>query len=197
MKLSNFAAVIVLTGASLFLTACGGSGSTSADEAAITEINKKWQELIVAKDAKGISELYAEDGQLLPPNTPKSVGRPALEQAWNGLVSIPGMALTFETEKFTFAQSGDLAVEVGPYKFITGEGATQVTDIGKFIVTWRKQDGKWRILTDMFSSNTPPPTPAPVAVPGAAPGIDMPADIVLPGAPATPAPVAPPTPPAN
>ena len=165
MKLSNFAAVIVLTGASLFLTACGGSGSTSADEAAITEINKKWQELIVAKDAKEISELYAEDGQMLPPNTPKAVGRTALEQAWNGFVSIPGMALTFETEKFTFAQSGDLAVEVGTYKFITGEGATQVTDIGKFIVTWRKQDGKWQILTDMFSSNSPPPTPAPVAPP--------------------------------
>ncbi len=202
MRLSNFAAIIVLTGASLFLTACGGSGSTSADEAAITEINKKWQELIVTKNAKAISELYAEDGQMLPPNSPKAVGRPALEQAWNGFVGIPGMALTFETEKFIFAKSGDLAVEVGTYKFITGEGATQVTDIGKSIVTWRKQDGKWQVLADMFSSNTSPPTPAPVDVPGAAafgiePAPPMPPDIILPGAPATPAPVAPPTPPAN
>ncbi len=197
MKLSNFAAVIVLTGASLFLTACGGSGSTTADEAAINDINKKWQELIVAKDAKGISELYAEDGQMLPPNTPKAVGRTALEQAWNGFFSIPGMALTFETEKLTFAQSGDLAVEVGTYKFTTGEGAMQITDIGKSLVTWHKQDGKWHVLTDMFSSNTPPPAPAPVAAPDAVPGTDMPADIVLPSAPATPAPIAPPTPPAN
>ncbi len=202
MKLSNFAAVIMLTGASLFLTACGGSGSTTADEAAITEVNKKWHELIVAKDAKGISELYAEDGQMLPPNMPKAVGRTALEQAWNGFVNVPGMVLTFETEKLTFAQSGDLAVELGTYKFTTGEGATQVTDIGKSMVTWRKQDGKWQVLADMFSSNTPPPTPAPVAIPDtAAFGVDpapaMPPDIVLPSTPTTPAPVAPPTPPAN
>ena len=50
MKLSNFAAVIVLTGASLFLTACGGSGSTTADEAAINDINKKWQELYIKRN---------------------------------------------------------------------------------------------------------------------------------------------------
>jgi uncharacterized protein (TIGR02246 family) len=162
MKLSNFAAVILVIGASAVLAACGGS-STTADEAAIKEINKKWQELIVAKDAGAIAALYAEDGQMLPANSPKAVGRTAIEQGWSGFFNIPGMALTFETEKFVFAQSGELAVETGTYKLVTGEGAAQTTETGKSVVTWHKRDGKWQVLTDMFSSDAPPPAPAPVA----------------------------------
>lgn len=215
MKFSNFATVIVLTGATAFLSACGGSNSTVADEAAIKDINKKWQELIVAKDAKAIAELYVEDGEMLPPNLPKAVGRAAIEQGWNGFTSMPGMALTFETDKLVFAQSGDIAVETGTYKFSAGEGAAQTTEVGKSVVTWQKKDGKWHVLTDMFSSDTAPTPPAAPAAPvdatvAPADGAAVPADATAPAtsgtaAPATPAaptttpaaPAAPATPPAH
>jgi uncharacterized protein (TIGR02246 family) len=168
MKRSNFSAIIMLASVSVFLAGCGGDGSTAADEAAIKDINKKWHELIVAKDAKAIAGLYAEDGQMLPPNAPKSVGRAALEQGWNGFMQIPGMKLTFETEKVTIAKSGELAVEIGTYKITTGEGSAQTTETGKSVVTWHKRDGKWQVLTDMMSSDTPPPAPVPTAVPATA-----------------------------
>jgi ketosteroid isomerase-like protein len=132
MKFNHIAATLVFAGASVILVSCGGTESTAGDEAAIRDINKKWMELIAAKDAKTIAEtVYAENGQLLPPNSPKAAGREALVQAWTGVTSIPGLQLTFETESLTFAKSGELAVEVGTYKMVMGEGAAQATDTGK------------------------------------------------------------------
>ena len=186
MTLSRFAAVLVIAGNAAMLNAC--APSTEADEAAIREANKKWLEAIVAKDAKTVAALYAEDAQFLPPNAPKAVGREAIEKNWAGMFGIPGVALTFETEKFVFAKSSDLAVDIGTYKFTAGEGAAAQSEIGKSVITWNKRDGKWYVLTDMFSSDQPP------AAPASAPATEAPAE---PAAPGGEAPAAPATPPAQ
>ena len=182
MKLTKFAAVLVLAGA-VTLSAC--SPSTEGDEAAIRATNKAWLEAIVAKDVAGIVQIYAEDAQFLPPNAPKAVGRAAIEKGWTDFMAVPGMALTFETEKFVFAKSGDLAVDIGTYKFTAGD----TTDTGKAVVTWTKRDGKWLVLTDMFSSDAPPPPPAPAA---AAPATPADAGTTPPAPAETPAPATPP-----
>lgn len=197
MKFNHIAATLVFAGASVLLVSCGGTESTAGDEAAIRDINKKWMELIAAKDAKTIAEtVYAENGQLLPPNSPKAVGREALVQAWTGVTSIPGLQLTFETESLTFAKSGELAVEVGTYKMVMGEGATQATDTGKTTVTWIRKDGKWQVLTDMFSSDAAAPA-APAAAPAATDPTTAPVEGATPAAEGAAAPAAPATPPAN
>ena len=41
MKFSTFATVTLFAGASTFLSACGGTNSTAADEAAIKDVNAK------------------------------------------------------------------------------------------------------------------------------------------------------------
>jgi len=156
MKLHTFAAITLLAGASTVLVSCGGTESTAADEAAIRAANKTWMELIVKKDAKAIAnDIYSENGIMLPPNEPRVSGRQALEKGWTALVNIPGVAITFDTDSLTFAKSGELAVEVGHYSFGTGEGTAKVTDLGKTVVTWIRKDGKWQVLTDMFSSDAP------------------------------------------
>lgn len=188
MQAMRIAAVFVVAAG---LSAC--APSTEADEAAIREANKRWQEAVVAKDAKAIAALHAEDAQMLPPNAPRAVGRTAIEKGWAETMAIPGMSLTFETEKFVFAKSGDLAVDIGAYKFTAGEGAQAVTDTGKSVVTWTKRNGKWLVLTDMFSSDLPAQPPAPAAAP--APATDAPAAGTTPPAATgetTPAPAAPP-----
>ena len=182
MQRTHLAAAVVLTAFSLVLVACGG-GSPAAEETALRETNKKWLELVAAKDAKAIAELYAEEGALMPPNAPKAQGREAVQKGWEGLFQMPGFALTFETERFVIAKSGDVAVDIGTYNLNAG-GAT---DIGKAVVTWVKKDGKWQVLTDMFSSDAPA-APAPAATAPADSGVG-------PGPAETgPAPTTPPTP---
>lgn len=190
MKRFNLAIAAVAAVCVAFLAGCGGT-TPEAEKAAIEEINKAWLAAIVAKDAGKISEIYAEDGQMLPPNTAKAVGREAIKKGWEGFLGIPGMALTFETESFHVAKSSDLAVEIQTYKFTTGEGAAAVTDTGKGMVVWTKRNGKWLVLSDMFSSDLPPPPPAPAApaaseTPLSAPveGAAAPADGTTPAAPA-------------
>lgn len=198
MKRLPVAFAAVVAACVLVLAACE-PGDHAADEAAIREINKAWQDKIVAKDAASIAQNYAEDAQFLPPNAPKAVGREAIQKGWTEMFAIPGVALTFESEKMVFAKSGDLAVDIATYKFSMGEGAAVVNDSGKSVVTWTKRDGKWLVLTDMFSSDLPAApaaapapevTPAPVdgATPPAAPDGATPA----PATPTTPAPATPP-----
>ena len=193
-----FAAVVA---ACVVLLAACGPGDHGADDAAIREINKAWQDKIVAKDAAGIAQNYAEDGQFLPPNAPKAVGREAIQKGWSDMFALPGVALTFESEKIVFAKSGDLAVDIATYKFSMGEGAAAVNDTGKSVVTWTKRDGKWYVLTEMFSSDlpaAPPPAPAPApasdVAPAPADGVTPPSspEGTTPPAPATPAPTTPP-----
>ena len=193
MKRFNLAIAAAAAVCVAFLAACSGS-TPQAEEAAIKEINKAWLEAIVAKDAKKIAALYAEDGQMLPPNAPKAVGRDAIEKGWVGFLGLPGMTLTFETQNFIVAKSGDVAVEVQTYKFTSGEGAAAVTDTGKGVVTWTKRGGKWQVLTDMFSSDLPPPAPAAAAAPAAPEGMSEVPEVMAPAAPApaTPAPAKPP-----
>lgn len=204
MRRIAFAGALIFAG--LTLAACGESAVSTADEeAAIAAQNKKWLEAIASKDATATAQMYAEDGAMFPPNAPKVVGRDALQKGWAGFFQIPGMALTFETEKLVVAKGGDVAVDVGTYKFTSGEGAAQATESGKSVVTWVKRDGTWQVLTDMFSSDAPPvqPTPAASAAPAtpdasmsAAPGTPATATPSTSPAPST-TPAPPTTPPAN
>ena len=195
MTFNRLAAILILAGGTLVLAACGGGGK-EADEAAIRDQNKKWLEAIAAKDPDAVVKFYAEDGAMLPPNAAKLVGHESIKAMWTDLLKVPGIALTFETQNLVLARSGDIAVDTQTYKLVTGEGASQTTEVGKSVVTWVKHNGQWLVFTDMFSSDTPPPA----AVPVAAPPMDAPP--VEPTAPATPAPAtpaapAPATPPAQ
>lgn len=192
MILKRLAAALLLAGA---LTACGGN-TKEADEAAIRDQNKKWLEAIVAKDASAIANIYAEDGAMLPPNAAKLTGRESIKAMWTDLVKIPGFALTFESQNIVLARSGDLAVDTQTYKLVTGEGASQTTEVGKGVVTWTKRNGQWLVLTDMFSSDTPPPMASPVPPPPLDATPVEPATEAAPTTPAAPAPT-PVTPPAQ
>jgi len=50
---------------------------------------------------------------------------------------------------------GKIAIEEGRYKLLV-EG-DQVVDQGKYIVTWEKVDGKWKIQRDIWNTNNPAP----------------------------------------
>ena len=109
--------------------------------------------------------MYAQDGEFLPPNASKVTGRDAIKAAWQAMFQIPGVGLTFTTDKFVFGKSADLAVDIGSYDFKSSSGASSTTEKGKSVVTWVKRDGTWQVLTDMFSSDAPmlQSTPSPTA----------------------------------
>ena len=158
--------LLLLTATALLLPACQAGDSsannttataavdTGADERAIRAQVDHWLQLVKAKDAAGISALYAEDGAVMPPNAPIGKGREAIRQTWASMMQTPGFDLTFVPEQIVVSSSGDMALDRGTYKFAAAPNGTVQTDTGKYVVVWRKIGGDWKAAADIFNSDS-------------------------------------------
>ena len=126
---------------------------TGADEQAIRGHVDHWLQLVKAKDAAGIAELYAEDGAVMPPNAPVGKGRAAIEQTWASMMRTPGFSLTFVPEQIIVSSSGDMALDRGTYRLAVAPDGTAQTDTGKYVVVWRKIGSEWKAAADIFNSD--------------------------------------------
>ena len=126
-----------------------------ADEQAIRGQVDRWLQLVKAKDAAGIAELYAEDGAVMPPNSPIGKGRAAIQQTWASMMRTPGFGLTFSPEQIIVSSSGDMALDRGTYNLTVSPGGTTQTDTGKYVVVWRKIGSEWKAAADIFNSDLP------------------------------------------
>lgn len=129
--------------------------STAAEEQAINGVNQRWLELIRAKDAAAIAQLYAEDGVVMPPNEPAARGREAIAQWWGRSMQMPGFDLTFETDQLLVSASADMALDRGTYRFKAAPPEGAIDDNGKFVVVWKKVGGDWKVAADIFNSDRP------------------------------------------
>jgi len=128
---------------------------SGADEQAIRGHIDRWLQLVKAKDAAGIAELYTEDGAVMPPNSPIGKGRTAIEQTWASMMRTPGFDLTFAPEQIVVSSSGDMALDRGTYSLTVAPDGTSQTDTGKYVVVWRKIGGEWKAAADIFNSDLP------------------------------------------
>ena len=132
-----------------------GAVDTGADEQAIRGHVDQWLQLVKAKDAAGIAELYAEDGAVMPPNAPIGKGRAAIQQTWASMMRTPGFGLTFVPEQIIVSSSGDMALDRGTYRLAVAPDGTAQTDTGKYVVVWRKIGREWKAAADIFNSDLP------------------------------------------
>jgi len=126
-----------------------------ADEQAIRGEVDHWLQLVKAKDAAAIAQLYTEDGAVMPANAPIGKGRGAIQQTWASLMRTPGFDLTFAPEQIIVSSSGDIALDRGTYKLAVAPNGHAQTDTGKYVVVWRKISGEWKAAADIFNSDLP------------------------------------------
>jgi uncharacterized protein (TIGR02246 family) len=129
---------------------------TQADEQAIRENVDHWLQLLKAKDAAGISQLYTEDGAVMPPNAPIAKGRAAIQQTWASMMRTPSFDLTFAPEQILVSASGDMALDRGTYRLTVAPSGKPQRDTGKYVVVWRKGNGDWKAAADIFNSDLSP-----------------------------------------
>ena len=154
--------------AALALTACqpgakrasdgdtSARSDTAADEQAIRGTVDRWLQLVKAKDAASISQLYTDDGAVMPANAPIGKGPAAIQKTWASLLQTPGFDLTFAPEQIIVSQSGDMALDRGTYHLTVAPGGKPQHDTGKYVVVWRKVGGTWKAAADIFNSDLPP-----------------------------------------
>jgi uncharacterized protein (TIGR02246 family) len=128
---------------------------TARDEQAIRAQVDHWLQLIKAKDASGIAEMYAEDGAVMPPNAPIGKGRAAIQQTWASMMQTPGFDLTIVPDQIIVSSSGDMALDRGTYRLAVAPNGAAQTDTGKYVVVWRKIGSDWKAAADIFNSDLP------------------------------------------
>lgn len=129
--------------------------SAGADEQVIRRYVDRWLQLVKAKDAAAIADLYTEDGAVMPPNAPIGKGRAEVRRIWASMMQTPGFALTFVPEQIVVSSSGDMALDRGTYDLTVAPKGTPQKDTGKYVVVWRKIGREWKAAADIFNSDIP------------------------------------------
>lgn len=107
-----------------------------------------WAERYNDGDLEGVADLYAEDARLLPPNAEMVQGRAAIKKDFQAMMDA-GLTGALETVEAMVA--GDLGYRVGTYTLTKPDGS--IADKGKYIESWRRIDGEWKITNDAYNSD--------------------------------------------
>lgn len=161
---SHFPAI--LTAAALLLPACRAAGP-AADPVARRAIEAAVRRYVAASnegDAEALTELYAEDAVLLPPDHVPIHGREAIGEFWR-----QGTDSGLAVRTLRIEVEGSLGYLIGNYSLPAT--ADEPADSGKYVMCLRReQDGSWRLTADIWNSSIPeepdeesPPPPATVS----------------------------------
>lgn len=104
---------------------------------------RSYEEAWAASDATGLAALFTEDGFVLRPGHPPTVGREAIEEAYAG----SGGPLVLRA--YSYATEGDVGYIIGGFTY----GPSQ-PEAGKFVLALRRApSGEWLIAADMDNGN--------------------------------------------
>jgi ketosteroid isomerase-like protein len=118
------------------------------EEAAIRTQDQRFLQAITAKDAGTIASIYAPDAYLMTPNAPAVTG---------GMLGMPSLQFTFTPTRIDISKAGDMAMDVGTYRFAADGPQGRIEDSGNYTSVWKKLDGQWRLASDIATSERPMP----------------------------------------
>jgi ketosteroid isomerase-like protein len=119
----------------------------------IEAANAAFSDAATKGDSAAIAALYTTNAQVMPAGSEPVRGRDAIQKFWQGALNSGIAAVSLKTLE-VFGH-GTTVTEVGHYELRDKTGKT--LDIGKYIVIWQHEQGQWKLLRDMFSTNLPPP----------------------------------------
>ena len=119
---------------------------------------------ITARDASTAATIYAPDAYLMTPNAPAVTGTAAIRSSWAGMLGMPGLQFVFTPAHIDISKAGDMAMDVGTYRFSADGPQGKIDDSGNYNTVWKKLDGQWRIASDIATSERPMPMPVAAVV---------------------------------
>jgi len=138
--------------------------AAGAEEKAVRDADEEWSKVAGAKDLDKTVAFYADDAIVMPPNQAAVTTKDGIRNLWKGFLDSL-QDISWKTTRVELAKSGDMAVLIGTYEMTMKDGNK---DKGKYCEVWEKKvGGKWKVRTDMFSSDLPA-QPATSPAPGAA-----------------------------
>ena len=87
---------------------------------------------------------------VFPANSEIIDGKSAIGKFWNATRQMGMIKVNFQTS--TGLQFVDLAIEEGKYSLFVPNDI--MVDQGKYVVTWRKENGSWKVYRDIWNNST-------------------------------------------
>ncbi len=134
-------------------TSCEAPQDTEKIREAITASNELFMEAIKNGDATALTNLYTEDGQLLPQNSVFYTGKEAIKKFF--VNALENRKNTIKLKTVEVGGMGNTAYEVGEYEFTSFVDSVQKNTNGKYIVIWKQVEGKWLMHRDMWNDSPP------------------------------------------
>jgi uncharacterized protein (TIGR02246 family) len=149
-----------LTFCLLFFTACQQTPAPPVEpakpdlatiKAEIQALNNTWFAASNAKDLATILSFYAEDAISMSDDKPMIVGKAAIQNAIEADLAKhkEGEMVTYETLE-VFGDN-NLVTEVG--KTTVKDATGKVVYTGKYMELWQKQQGKWRVIREIYNDD--------------------------------------------
>jgi uncharacterized protein (TIGR02246 family) len=142
-------AVLVLL-AGCAIAGCGGEGGAPVDAASRGAIEATVDRYVAASnegDAEALTELYAEDALLLPPDHEPIHGREAIGEFW-----LQGTDTGLEVTTLRLEVDGDVAYLVGRYRLPPTE--QEQADSGQYVLCLKRQaGGAWKLTADIWNGS--------------------------------------------
>lgn len=105
-------------------------------------------------DSVGLASCYGTDGALLLNNMPPIKGQANLVKVWGGFINAGIAAIELNTTEVWGDEN--YITEYGTF-VLKAKDSTQL-DKGKYLVLWKKENGKWKFHRDISNSDLPAAT---------------------------------------
>ena len=104
-----------------------------------------------SRSVEKLLSFYADDAVVLPAHAAIATTKDSIQNIFQKLLSIPGVALSWKATKVTVAGSGDLAYSTGAYQMSApDDSGNSSVDRGKYVPVWKKQaDGNLKVAVDI------------------------------------------------
>ena len=147
----------IITAAILAATASCAPRAPSVDleaeRTAWREADSRYTQLATAKDADGVSGLYAVDATMYPPDGATVSGLDGVREFAAAFTSVPGMTFSSRPLVIEVSRDGDMGYTINAVETTTpDEAGNPVTEVLRDFHLWRKQEnGSWKVVVDIWN----------------------------------------------
>jgi len=146
-------------GLALLVLGCNQQQKPAFDVTAMKKIieekNNQFTKAHITGDTAFLNNIFTQDAKAFPPNSDVVTGRPAIAAVNSQWVNFD--IKEFREETIAFYGNEDYLIDEGNYYVRYGKDNT--IDKGKYLNVWKKEDGDWKIFSNIWNTSMPA-TPA-------------------------------------
>jgi ketosteroid isomerase-like protein len=156
---------LAITFTGLLNIGCGNNNSASTDtpkdststfdltamKKIIEEKNNQFTKAHVTGDTAFLNNIFTHDAKVFAPNSDVVMGRHAIAALNSQWVNFD--IKEFREETTAFYGGEDYLIDEGNYYARYGKDNT--VDKGKYLNVWKKENGDWKMFTNMWNTNMP------------------------------------------